>query len=144
MLSRRDALFLRKFLTAAYSRSGDPAPGTHAKEIVHDLAAYQTRVQAVTEVARRCDVVQYQRGTMGLKAEVAREILAHFLSHTCDDEMLWRETLPPSFWEDYARRFAAAEAAAHREADALRLLDVCPPALLFTFYDPPARRDRSG
>lgn len=91
---------------------------------------------------------------MRLRADLARDILAHYLSHDSDraDTRLWFGSpdesgdrvlldLDDEFWEAYERRFRATAGVAAREAASLRLLDRCDPALLFSFYLHPDEGD---
>ncbi len=153
MLSHRDRVFLNKFLVEAYTELGYPEADALAEKTVSGLASSSTRLEAVTEVLKRCDRAQYAGGMMRLRADLTRDILAQYLSHESDraDTRLWvapsgepagaASDLDEEFWSVYERRFRASAAAAAQEAESLRLLDRCDPGFLFSFYPLPDEAD---
>ena len=144
MLSSSDKLYLRKFLTVAYDELDYPEARHQAEVTVRALASPATLPQAVTEFVHRCNLLEQRGGIMGLRADAARDILAHHISHTSNREA-WltgsglgdRGAMPEGFWETYERRYAGCARQAAREAESLRLLDCCDPATLFSFYGLP-------
>lgn len=141
MLSRRDRLYLRKFLTLAYAEMGRPEPERQARMTVRALTSADTLPQAISEFVRPCERMEQRGGVMSLRAEAARDILAHHISHTS-----YRQAPPAGaaaeglglpdeeFWQTYRRRYQECAGEAAREAACLRLLDRCDPTILFSFY----------
>ncbi|MCZ7662102.1 MAG: hypothetical protein M5U22_03730 [Thermoleophilia bacterium] len=137
MLTRAEAVLLRTFLTAAYAHFGYPEPEVRAEVTVNEIRFMPARLCTVAEVAGLCDSVHCLGGILCAQAEPVRQVLVRLLSRTTDACEGEESSLSADFWRRYHRRYATCEAAAHREAEALRLLDCCDPAFLFDFYDLP-------